>query len=267
VINNPLSLYSGEAWSIPLTDEGAVFANYVECPTEVVFGRLSVARAPADVREQALAEAEATLATASIGLDPAGRLTLTSNDGELVTKTIDAPLSNLAIYEELLEEGNLAVDVVNPLAGDFLDRAAAALGGAADKGGKVTVDVVVYLNAFMQVPEDANPDEVPIPHVSGDARYYNFSGFSYQRTETYGGNLCHLAVVLDDNGLPVPGGGEGQFLVEVVNGPIMDAVFEGIDYDGENVMAFAQAADDARAVVEFMHSHVVPDELTFACTE
>jgi hypothetical protein len=267
VIDDPSSLYYQDAWSILLID-GEIHADYIDCATEVEFGRLSVARAPYDVREQALADAEATLANGEIGLDPAGRLTVTSYDpdlGEDVVKTIDSSLSNLAIYEELLEEGNLAVDVVSSLPGGFLDRAAAALGGAADKEGKVTVDVVVYLNAFMQVPEDANPAAVPLPLVAGDTRYYNFRDFAYTRSVTYGGDLCYLAVVLDEDGLPVPGGEEDQYLVEVVNGPIMAAVFDDESYTGDNVIAFAQAADDARAVIEFMHSHVVPQELAFAC--
>lgn len=271
VIDDPDSLYFQKAWSIPVTDEGAVFALYANCPDEVEFGRLSVARAPDDVREQALAEAEAALANGDIGLDPAGRLTVTSSDPDLeedVVKTIDSSLSNLAIYEALLEAGNLDVDVVTDLYGGFLDRAAAALGGAADKGGKVTVDVVAYLNAFMQIPEDASLVEVPLPIVVGDTRYYNFRDFSYTRSTTYGGNLCYLAVVLDENGLPVPGDEEGWYLVEVVNGSIMDGVFGSEDdYSGANVAAFAQAADDARAVIEFMHGHVVPDELAFACAD
>jgi hypothetical protein len=48
-------------------------------------------------------------------------------------------------------------------------------------------------------------------------------------------------------------------MFEILQGPILDAVF-GIDpgfLDG-NIGGFAQAADDARAVIEFMHSNPVP---------
>lgn len=39
---------------------------------------------------------------------------------------------------------------------------------------------------------------------------------------------------------------------------LYDAVFGGVDYTGaESLDAFAQAADDARAVIEFLHDNEV----------
>ncbi len=40
----------------------------------------------------------------------------------------------------------------------------------------------------------------------------------------------------------------------------MTAVFGGVNYTGTKVDGFTQAADDARAVIEFVHEHPVPLE-------
>ncbi|WP_159015605.1 hypothetical protein [Cognatiluteimonas profundi] len=39
---------------------------------------------------------------------------------------------------------------------------------------------------------------------------------------------------------------------------ILTAVFGGIDYSGTQLDAFTQAADDARAVIEFVHDNPMP---------
>jgi hypothetical protein len=272
-ITNDASLYDNAAWWIPLDAEGEVPEAYAECAMEVELGRLSVARGPDEVREQALTEAVKTLSSGTISLDPAGRLVVTSLDPELgvpVDKTIDSSLSNIAMYEELLEQGNLdehpdyPVDVLTGLQGGYLDRAAAALGGGADKFGKITVDTVIAMNAFMTVAVDLDESEMPLPINDEGDKYYDFSSFAYERSATYDHTLCYLRVVMDgDVPAQTP---TGEYLVEVVSDEsVMQAVFGGETYSGGNIAGFAQAADDARATIEFMHSHVVPDELLGAC--
>jgi uncharacterized repeat protein (TIGR01451 family) len=49
--------------------------------------------------------------------------------------------------------------------------------------------------------------------------------------------------------------GDGGF--EIVQGPILGAVF-GDSVAANNIAGFAQAADDTRAVIEFMHTNAVP---------
>ncbi len=61
--------------------------------------------------------------------------------------TIDSPLQNLAIYRQLMREGSLG-EAVN-LPADWLVTAARGLGAAADKTGKVSVDMVVYVNEIL----------------------------------------------------------------------------------------------------------------------
>ena len=45
---------------------------------------------------------------------------------------------------------------------------------------------------------------------------------------------------------------------EIVQGPITTAVFADESFDDVNIDGFAQAADDARAVIDFMHSNPLP---------
>ncbi len=70
-------------------------------PSEVEFGRLSVSRSPNKVSDHSLAEALTTLTVtgAVVTQDAAGRLVITV-DG--VSKTIDSPLENLALYKAIL---------------------------------------------------------------------------------------------------------------------------------------------------------------------
>ncbi len=50
----------------------------------------------------------------------------------------------------------------------------------------------------------------------------------------------------------------GEPLFWITTGPIVDVVFAGLPgFTGEDIGGFAQAADDARAVIDFMHSHPV----------
>lgn len=257
------SAYVGEACLIPLNEEGEVDEAYAEYPVEVDFGRTNIARAPHEVLEASLEEALSTLTVEGgvLSLDPAGRLVVTFDDPDLgtVVKTIDSPLENLAIYQELMIEGELVfedetIELPSPSGQDYLDTAAAALGGAADKEGEVTIDMVVYLNEFLAIPDEAEE-----PLVADGEEYFDFRGFAYTRSVTYDGTVCWLKVIE-----PVVGE-DNLFVVEVAIDPILEVVFGNLDYTGENVAAFTQAADDARAVIEFAHSHPVPEELLEYC--
>ena len=74
---------------------------------EADFGRMNDARAPDTVFESQLADAVVSLATADcITLDPAGRMVHSRVDDDIVvSKTIDSPLQNLAIYRQLMLNG------------------------------------------------------------------------------------------------------------------------------------------------------------------
>ena len=237
--------------ALPLTPEGDVVAEYANLVVPVEFSRLSVARSPTKVMDKAYAEAISALNSADlISTDASGRLVVTVN-GE--AKTIDSPLENLALYQALMNNGYLPgldlksgvslgslsfLNVKSATNADFL-QAAAFLAAASDKSGSINSDTVVYTDAFLHVV-----GTTPIVGADG-ASYVNFSTVSYDRAGTYTGDVTYLK-----------SSGVGTYVS--VTEPVMTAVFGGVNYTGTQVDGFTQAADDARAVIEFVHAHPVP---------
>ncbi|MBU3943197.1 MAG: hypothetical protein KKE97_08695 [Proteobacteria bacterium] len=120
-VTDTVFLAAGEVWN-SVTYYTAI--SYPQLIQEVSFGRLSLARSPEAIMDMAFDEAISNLNNAEkIVLDATGRLVLTTrvydefltnSDGtplELatspVTKTIDSPRENLAIYIKLMKDGNL----------------------------------------------------------------------------------------------------------------------------------------------------------------
>lgn len=266
------------------------FATYLQ---EVDFGRISVSRSPADVIERQLNDVLVTLSTSScnLSLDPSGRLVFfspdtddsdgDSNTTELVSSEIDSPLQNLAIYKELMVKGVLGVPAINlpsPFTGyNFLDTAAKGVGAAADKGGKISVDLIVNLNQILGLSNKDSTTVLPKScitvreEVKGAVQdvekcFVNYRAYSYNRAQTYG-NLPFPAYI--PAGTPVPG--TFEFLAEypldpplsfpvfaIQQGLINDVVFGGQPgFTAGNIGGFAQASDDARKVIEFTHDHPV----------
>lgn len=218
------------------------------CAEEVDFGRLSVARSPQRVIDAQLSEVIRAVQTAeSLTLDHAGRLLY---DGV----TVDSPVQNLAIHQELMIELGLTsqtqdeIVLPSPYPGySFLDHAASALGGAAEKGGGIDVDLVVYNNRVLNIP-----DRTLWPTLTGDIEagvgkdgeeYFDFSTYSYDRDEKYPG--CVTGYFLID-GTPIP-----------FRGTISYWVFDEEPFEGENVHGFATAADDSMRVITFAHDNIV----------
>jgi hypothetical protein len=231
---------------IPLDEEGAPIDPSLA--TEVELGRLNVGRSPSHVLIRRADEVITLLNEATdISLDAAGRLVLTV-DGE--TRTIDSPLENLAIYVALMTTGTIP-DVAD-LPGteyDFLvdgvftneDLAAAVgfLAGATDKAGELLLDDVAYINAILDINTSTTQGV-----LYSDMDY---SGFSYDRSDVYDGVTATVLVQQPD----------GSWVPQEVD--IYDAVFGGDDFSDSGTMdAFAQAADDAREVVNFLHEYEVP---------
>jgi hypothetical protein len=155
---------------IPLDAEGApIDESLVQ---EVELSRLNVGRSPQGVLSTRYEEVlNAINAADSVTIDSAGRLTLVTNDdpttpdvNEATTKTIDAPLENLALYVEILNTGTItgvdsdtvfSADLQNLIDGQYtaddLIEAAAFLAGAADKTGELTTDAVVYMNSILGI--------------------------------------------------------------------------------------------------------------------
>jgi hypothetical protein len=269
---------------IPVDPETcAVLPEYAIYTQEVDFGRVNEIRADDSVLDAQLEEALLNLATSGcVGFDPAGRPVYSSlTDLGVVSNTVDSPLQNLAMYRKLMLEGTLGENV--PIPGGSVtweDMAARALGAAADKAGKLTDDMIAYVNEMMGlVDEGANPVLGKLcrqvkEEVMGEIRMVNkcvvdFRGFTYNRQIIYGPNPGSLPMppyIPEDD----PHHGWFEYLVvateepltfEIAQGPVVDAVPELLDdpvFMGTNLAAFTAAADDARGVIEFMHSWPVP---------
>lgn len=155
---------------------------------QVELGRLNVARAPNTVFERALNEAYDT----NLDKDDDGVM-----DADADLSVIDSPIANLSLYSEALA-GERQVDGSWTL----LD-ATTFLGAAADKYVPVSTETVQAIDIILGF---------------GD---YDYSAFTYDRSDVYGSELT--------------------------------AVFGDVDYEGTGLEAFAQAADDARAIIVYYH--------------
>lgn len=221
----------------PYDLEGNLIALDAECALpegvvaqEVEFGRINMGRSPATVLDNQLEDVLVTLTGGMpLYLDEAGRLGTASGD------VIDSPGQNLAIHREMaLGNGLPGVTLPTPDADyDAYDLMAATIGAAADKGGLLTVDLIEYNNDILDIPARST---LPTITRSGGT-YLDYSGFTYDRAATFPGCL--------------------RYEVDEFSGyetdTLMRAVFGGEQYTGSNVAAFAQAADDARRVIEATH--------------
>ena len=116
---------------------------------EVELGRLSVARSPDQVLERALLEADATL-TADMVAFYNQSLSDIIEDLSLNWDTIsiyDSPLQNLALYADVLEDGQSVLDGVNT--SDPEKLLAVFLGVASDKNVAISEDTVVAVTTIL----------------------------------------------------------------------------------------------------------------------
>ncbi|MDU8911391.1 calcium-binding protein [Aestuariicoccus sp. MJ-SS9] len=253
---------------------------------EVELERANVARAPAKVQEKALAAALEKIMTADeIDTDPAGRI-MYSTDGGATFLTIDAPLENLALFQFLMTNADgspgawpdvtdhwdpVFIELLgDPVATDgYTDPVwdpSALLGAAWSKEGKITLDAMLYENTTLGV------NKVTGSGATLAVTYFDFSDaggelYDYDRAATYGDTWLQW-IEYDENGDPYN-----------VQGTVYDAVFGGVDWADEYLLLndqgntdpsddefdyagatdsgvndFAAAADDSRAVIEFIHN-------------
>jgi hypothetical protein len=278
----------GDALVVPTDpDTCAIAAEHATCTEEADFGRTNTARSSDEVLESQLEDVIIGLAIADCTtLDAAGRMVHTRVDDLLVTNTIDSPLQNLAVYKKLMREGTIGVPL--PQGADPLQTAARGLGVAMDKSGKVSVDLVVYLNEILGLTEGETifgPDYPPIcisvkEEVMGsiglvEKCFLDYSAYTYNRTSNFATlpspayipagapedaveGWFEFLSIFDQTTFPL------DILYKVAEGPILQTVFSdgegGFDpgFTNGNIGGFAQAADDTRAVINFMHNWPVP---------
>jgi len=249
----PLTNPDGSPVIIPRNAEGDLLPTvtlgttiYEVYGAEVDLGRLSVSRSPSKVLDHALSEALSKLTSGTVTLDSTGRLVV---DGA----TIDSPLENLALYIALMENGylpgldlqdgvtlgSLSFLADSTMTNADLLMAASLLAAASDKAGSISLDMVVYMDTILGI-------DGLVPVVGADGKsYFDFSSVTYDRSDTYTGDVTYLR-----------SNGDGTYTL--VTESIMTAVFGGVDYTGTQADAFTQAADDARAVINFIHENPVP---------
>jgi hypothetical protein len=215
---------------IPLSDEGEALD-----PTllqSVEFERLNVAKSPSKVLTHSLDEAFSKISAGSvITLDAAGRIVI---DGS----TIDSPLENLALYKALMTN-TLPTEISSKLPSTL--SASSLLAAASDKTSTLTVDTMVYLNAVLGINLTTNNG---VTYSS-----YDFTS-DYDRQTVYGDKTAEV-LVLQADGV--------TYLKTTVN--IYDAVFNSTDWNDADASGgaddFAQAADDALQVIEYVHDNAV----------
>lgn len=267
-----------------------VVPGYETYTQEIEFGRTNAARAPDSMFAQQLEDVVVRLSTADcVSRDAAGRMvTSTVTDGVVASAAIDSPLQNLAIYKQLMLTGYLGEATAPiPLPANRLDIAAVGIGAASDKGGKVSVDMVVYLNQILGLTDESVPTVLPKKcidvkeEVQGVVQLvrkcfldYGPTGgsFDYRRGANFGA-LPAPAYIPAVN----PQAGWFEYLAvrdpaiptfEIAQGEILAAVPELANrgFEAQNIGGFAQAADDARAVIEYAHSWPVPGDYPTALT-
>ena len=250
----------------------AIDMSYATCTAEADFGRTNLSRSSDDVLASQLEDVILNLSIADCtSLDPAGRMVHSRWEGEeLVTSTIDSPLQNLAVYKQLVRTGDIGVPL--PEDASPLDTAARGFGVAIDKAGMVSIDLLAYLNQILGLTEGTTYLGDPIcidvkEEVMGSIElvekcFLNYGVYNYMRSTNFGA-LPSPAYIPESD----PTEGYFEFLFPdgdgyiVKSGSILEYAFDSMDTDPlVNVAAFAQAADDTRAVINYMHNWPVPGE-------
>ena len=245
-------------------DPQSQYAMFVT-PTDLA--RLNLARTTNSVLAQKLSDVEAKLEVGgSIALESTGRISI---DGT----PIDAAPENAAIYQALMTTGTIP-GLPSSLAGPpasipgtppgngssqfgAWQLAAMALGATADKKTPLSVDAVEYYNRIIGLPAlyaaaaSANPSwkvnfitsAYPGGSAPADAeRFVDYSGFSYSRSQTFDGSVTWL----DTSTLQW----KVSKILDVV--PWHDLSPESATGTLHGILAFAQMADDVRALCDFI---------------
>lgn len=245
-------------------------ADQVAFTQTVELERANVARAPDKVMEKSLSDALGKIdAATAVTLDAAGRIVC---DGA----TIDSPLENLALYKYLMTaDGHSSwpevtqhwPEALQALIGQDLISPrwdpSSLLGAAFSKEAPISLDAVLYENTVLGVNKSTT--------VNGEllVDYFDFSNgnqetYSYDREVRF--HDVWLQWYADTDGDPAN--------LELVQQSLLEAVFNNTvwadtymtrNVDGtafqssaaesSGVNDFAQAADDARAVINFLHEY------------
>ena len=128
------------------------------------------------------------------------------------------------------------------VAGICLGLSAAFLAAATDKSGEFTTDEIAYINAFIGI-NTVTVGDVTFSEI-------DYSGVDYDRSDLF--ENVEVTVLVEQ--------ADGSFEPTLVN--IYEAVFDSVDVSMSGTLeAYTQAADDFRAVIEFVHEYSVPETI------
>ena len=238
----------------------------------VELGRANVARSPDSVMEKSLADALAKIDAATVvDTDVAGRIVC---DGA----TIDSPLENLALYKYLMTAGGHSSweEVITHWSADFQGLLAdgwdpsSLLGAAFDKAAPVSFDAVLYENSTLGVNLVSQVNGATVVdyfdfNTPGGTEAYNydraahFDGVSIQWYEDTNGDPTTLELVQDT--LMHAVFNDQNFVDQYIQVGSDPKTFAPLDATDAGANDFAQAVDDARAVISFMHDHYGATEI------
>jgi hypothetical protein len=254
---------------IPVEDIGACDPQpqYSMFVREVDLERLNLTRTSDEVIAGKLADVQTKLQFANlIALESTGRIAFDDTP-------IDAAPENAAIYQNLMKSGTIpglhpaAVAgppaLIGPAPKDGVSNsqfgawelAAMAIGAAASKSTPINVDTVEYYNRiigladftslwsqvnFVQPADPANPGSA----LTGSEKFVDFSGFTYNRSETFKGSVTWLDVPSLK--------WQVSHITDVVPFTNLTNQQEIGTTTLHGVTAFAQLADDVRALCNFI---------------
>lgn len=286
----------------PLDADGNLLLLDEECgvlevadnePVEVDFGRLSVARSPEGVLQASFEEVVSLIQTCRhVDVDVAGRLRLeiaTTNpetgEVEVVQKTIDSPLENLALYSYLMRNGHIQTEEVveDEHGGETTIRPALdPLTDYGKFGAKVrfllpvvagntqaeqpTNDDLTFAGFFLAAAADKTGTItvdlvqylnriLAIPNLTNclpdNPDFVNFRGLGYWRN-------THFDQSVD---VILPTNYPGFWYATEIN--LLDwlAYKNGEPVASNNIAAFVHDTNDALRVIEFIHNYEVPATL------
>ncbi len=244
--------------------------QYAMFVSEVDLERLNLARTSEDVLATKLSDVMTKLESGTnITLEATGRISI---DGV----PIDASPENAAIYQSVMNSGTipgLPASMAGPPAVigpaptgpdsnsqfDAMELAAVAIGAAASKSTPITLDTVEYYNQVIGFPPSTSTGDYVSPWglkfvtatdpetgapLTGTQQYVDYSGFSYNRSQTFKGSVTWLDV-------PTL-----TWKVSKITDVVPFTNLSSLPEIGGNtlygVTAFAQLADDVRALCNFI---------------
>ena len=255
--------------SISACDPQPQYAMFVSA---VPMERLNEARSTDDFLATKLADVTAKLVQGTaISLESTGRISI---DGV----PIDAAPENIAIYKSLMQTGTIPglpagmagpPAVIGPTPADSQSNsqfdawelAAMALGAAQSKDTPITVDTVEYFNRILGFPPatDSSGNTYLSPwgvnfvrstdpktgsQMTTGEQFVDYSGFSYNRSQTFKGSVTWLDVPTLT--------WKVSKSTDVVPFTNLSSYPEIGDHTLHGVVAFAQLADDVRALCNFI---------------